>query len=88
MLSQLFYKGGYSPLKILFYINAIHHGGAERVMVNLADFFCNDDMNECLLVTSFQDEWEYPVNNKVRRVVLCEQMPSSFIKRNLLLVKN
>lgn len=87
MLSQLFYKGGYSPLKILFYINAIHHGGAERVMVNLADYFCNDDMNECLLVTSFQDEWEYPVNNKVRRIVLCEQMPSSFIKRNLLLVK-
>ena len=72
-------------MKILFYINAIHHGGAERVMVNLANYFSMSD--NCVLVTSFKDEWEYSVSERVKRVVLSNNIPESFFKRNILLVK-
>ena len=41
-------------MKILFYINAIHEGGAERVVVNLASQFV-DYGDDIVLVTSFQD---------------------------------
>lgn len=71
-------------MKIAFYINAIHEGGAERVMVNLA----NDFVNKCddiLLITSFKDEWEYPYSDKIKRYVL-EREPTeeSKIKRNFI----
>ena len=72
-------------MKLLFYINAIHHGGAERVITNLANHF--SDEHDIILVTSFKDTWEYPVDAKVKRINLCTQMPSSFVKRNLELVK-
>ena len=41
-------------MKIMFYINSIHHGGAERVITNLANEFSKD--NEVVLVTSFRCE--------------------------------
>ena len=46
--------------KIIFYINAIHDGGAERVMVNLAKYF-SEAGYDTSLVTSFRDTWEYPL---------------------------
>ena len=72
--------------KIFFYINAIHHGGAERVMVNLAN--CLKDRYECFLITSIRESWEYPLDEGVKRISLFEDdLPSSFIKRNLSLTK-
>lgn len=53
-------------MRILFYINAIHQGGAERVMVNLANQF-SEKGNDVILVTSFEDYWEYPVGEGVER---------------------
>ena len=44
----------------MFYINAIHDGGAERVMINLADYFSRQGY-KTILVTSFRDTWEYTV---------------------------
>ena len=74
-------------MKILFYINAIHHGGAERVMCNLATQF-SEHGHTCVLVTSFRDEWEYPFGEKVQRITLFEtQIKQGFWKRNLSLVK-
>lgn len=74
-------------MKVLFYINAIHHGGAERVMVNLANMLSFDSRNSVVLVTSFKDEWEYNVYELVKRINLVENMPSGFIKRNTDLCK-
>ena len=73
-------------MKILFYINAIHHGGAERVMVNLAKEI-SDRGIECILVTSFYDTWEYPLDKKVQRISLFdEKLNDGFFKKNVKLV--
>ena len=73
--------------KILFYINAIHHGGAERVMCNLATQF-SEAGYECVLVTSFRDTWEYSFGEKVRRISLFEEpLSTGFLKRNFALVR-
>lgn len=73
--------------KVMFYINAIHHGGAERVICNLATNFSNHGY-ECILVTSFIDSWEYSYGEKVRRVSLFEKpIEEGFLNRNLRLVK-
>ena len=47
--------------KIVFYVNAINGGGAERVMVNLAKYF-SENGYDTTLVTSFRDTWEYPLS--------------------------
>lgn len=69
-------------MKILFYINAIHDGGAERVMVNLAKYF-SDTGYETILVTSFRDTWEYKIEGYVKRLTLEEnEIKQGKIKRN------
>lgn len=70
-------------MKIAFYINAIHEGGAERVMVNLANEFA-DEGDEIILITSFKDSWEYPYSDKIKRYIL-EDKPTinSKLKRNI-----
>lgn len=69
-------------MKILFYINAIHDGGAERVMVNLAKYF-SDIGYETILVTSFIDTWEYKIEGNVKRLTLEEnEIKQGKIKRN------
>ncbi len=67
--------------KIMFYINAIHHGGAERVMVNLTSQLCEKGY-DVILVTSFKSQWEYALNCKVKRIVLASESSGSFIKKN------
>ena len=59
-------------MKLLLYINAIHEGGAERVMVNLAKQFANAG-NKVVLLTSFVDQWEYPVDKSVKRLSMEQQ---------------
>ena len=69
-------------MKILFYINTLRHGGAERVMVNLACYF-SDIGYETILVTSFRDTWEYKVEGNVKRLTLEEkEIKQGKIKRN------
>jgi len=68
--------------KIMFYINAIHHGGAERVMVNLANMFSLRGY-EVILVTSFFDREEYSLSSSVKRLSLEEaEANQSFLKKN------
>lgn len=70
-------------MKIAFYINAIHEGGAERVMVNLASNFANEG-DDVILITSFKDSWEYPYSAKIKRYILEENGTShSKIIRNI-----
>lgn len=47
----------------MFYINKIDKGGAERVITNLANYFCKD--NQVLLVTTNMGEIKYPIDKKV-----------------------
>ena len=68
---------------LLFYINAIHEGGAQRVMLQLAGRFAAAGWR-VLLVTSFVDRWEYPVPEGVERLSLEQaEMKQSTLKRNL-----
>lgn len=73
-------------MKVLFYINAIHHGGAERVIVNLSNIFVNRGI-DVSLVTSFKDDWEYPCDKNVSRIVLNDKQITGFVKRNLFLTR-
>ena len=70
-------------MKLMFYINTIHHGGAERVMSELAAALANKG-NQCVLVTSFPDPiWEYPLDPSVKRINLeREEIKDGFAKKH------
>ena len=73
--------------KILFYINSIGLGGAERVISNLAAQFSQNGC-DCVLVSSVALEREYTLNENVERVILnSAHIDGSLIKRNYLLLK-
>jgi len=70
-------------IKILFYINTISNGGAERVIVNLANSFSEKDY-EVVLVTSHYSSNEYPLKSKVKRLTLEKtNLKQSFFKKNI-----
>ena len=72
---------------LLFYINAIHDGGAERVLLQLAKRFAACGYR-AVVVTSFVDEWEYPVPEGVERLSIEQaQIPQSRLKRNMSRIK-
>ena len=72
---------------LMLYINAIHGGGAERVILQLAYRFAQAGYRS-ILVTSFVDEHEYPVPEGVERVSIeNEQIIQSRLKRNLSRIK-
>lgn len=53
--------------KIAFHLNCLTHGGAERVVTNLAGRFA-DAGYEVVIATEWIDDNEYELNPKVRRV--------------------
>ena len=55
--------------KILFYINTLEHGGAERVLSNLANQFF-EAQNDILFVTSYSVDNEYELNSGITRINL------------------
>ena len=72
---------------ILFYINAIHEGGAERVIIQLAHHFAQSGYRS-ILVTSFIDDIEYDVPSDVIRLSLEQkQIQQSKFKRNYSRIK-
>ena len=73
--------------KILFYINALNGGGAERVMANLSSQFA-DNGYDVLFATSYPAEGEYELNKKIKRFNLEKKSyPCSRIKRNIMRIK-
>ena len=69
--------------KIIFYINSINYGGAERVMVNLANEFSKRNYKLCF-VTTVRDKEEYFLDKKIERLNLEEvQSKKTFVKRNI-----
>lgn len=69
--------------KVLFYINGIAGGGAERVITNLANGF-EEKGYESIMVTSFvRPQNEYPLNKGVKRISIeQEEIKQTFLKRN------
>lgn len=55
--------------KILFHINSLGKGGAERVVSVLSGFFCADNY-EVVIVTLWRAEDEYEIPNEVKRINL------------------
>lgn len=71
------YKG-----TLMFYINAIHEGGAERVIIQVAKHFAAIGYKS-VLVTSFVDKNEYEVPDVVERITLEKKvLHQNIIKRN------
>lgn len=73
-------------MKILFYINTICHGGAERVMVNLAEQ-CSSHGHEVALATSYKSQGEYELSENVKRIVLTDKKSGNFLVRNFRLIR-
>lgn len=55
-------------IHIAMLIGSLTKGGAERVLVNLADYFAKKGYL-VTMVTQYQKENEYPLNEKVKRVI-------------------
>ncbi len=60
---------GTKERKVAFCINQIHDGGAERVIVSLANYFKNRGY-KVFMITSHKYEDEYPLNSEITRYVL------------------
>lgn len=70
-------------MKVLFYINQLSGGGAERVMSQLANFFSSSG-DEAVLVTSFRCENEYELaEGVVRHSLEDEEIVQSRLMRNV-----
>lgn len=68
---------------LIFYINTIHDGGAERVILQLAHHFAEAGYRS-ILVTSYVDINEYPVPENVERISIeQEQIEQSRVGRNV-----
>lgn len=68
---------------ILFYINILCKGGAERVIIQLAKHFAESGYR-AVLVTSYVDDNEYPVPECVERISIeQEQLKQGKLKRNI-----
>lgn len=68
--------------KILFYIDSICGGGAERMMSNLVNYF-SDQRYEVTLLTSYKNENDYSISQKVKRINIYEdKIREGFIKKN------
>lgn len=69
-------------MKLLFYINQLYSGGAERVMSILASTFSAHGY-QVVVVTSFCEAKEYPLHFNVERLSLEDaEIKRSFLKRN------
>ena len=55
-------------MHIAMLIGALTKGGAERVLVNLADYFVEKGYH-VTMVTQYERENEYPLNRKVNRII-------------------
>lgn len=68
---------------LLFYINSLHRGGAQRVMVSLAGRFAAAGWHS-VLVSSYREDDEYPLPEGVERVVIeSERSRAGALRRNV-----
>ena len=53
-------------MRLLFYMNSLCGGGAERVLANLANQFCQHGYDVCV-VTTYRNSDDYELNDRVKR---------------------
>ncbi len=69
--------------KILFYINSLCRGGAERVFSVLANEFVNAEY-DVVFVTSFSSSFEYHLDENVKRYTIEDsEIKDGFLKKNI-----
>lgn len=74
-------------MRVLFYINRLNGGGAERVISQLANFFSSSG-DKSILVTSFRSDNEYELDEGVTRYSLeDEEIVQSRLMRNATRIK-
>jgi len=54
-------------MKVMFHLNCLEQGGAERVVSTLANQLCREDY-EIIIATEWQGDVEFPLDKKVRRI--------------------
>ena len=70
-------------MKILFYIDSLGAGGAQRVMSNLANYFY-DKRDTVVFVTDYPlDNEKYTINAKIRRIYLRDGISGNPMIKNL-----
>lgn len=70
-------------MKVMFYINQLGSGGAERAISNTASYFAEHGW-DTILLTSFRLEHEYSYSSKVKRMSIeGRQIVQSRLKRNI-----
>lgn len=68
---------------LMFYINSLHKGGAQRVMLQLAERFAAAGYRS-ILVTSFREGEEYPLPDGVERISIeAQQLKHGRLRSNL-----
>lgn len=65
-------------MKILLYVPTLGAGGAEKVMVNLANYFCEE--NEVLLCSSFYSGKNGRYNNLINNKIHCVELGNHAIR--------
>lgn len=58
--------------KILFYIHSLNKGGAERVLLTVADEIGKDPDYDVVILTDTKDELEYPLPEGLKRITIDE----------------
>lgn len=71
--------------RILLYIDTMGYGGAQRVMSNLANYFCNEgyDVVMCNDVVLQKDIAQYKLPSQVKRVYLEENNKGNLFVKNI-----
>lgn len=72
-------------MKIVFYIDMMYRGGAQRVMANLTGYFCDQGYETVLINDFIQDanKPQYPISDKVKRIYLREELDGNKIIKNI-----
>lgn len=75
-------------MRLLFYINSLYGGGAERVIANLANQFYLHGHNVCV-VSTFKKNAEYYIEHGIKRIILTskDEKLGNVICKNIKLVR-
>lgn len=72
-------------MKILFYINRLGFAGAQKVITNLANAFCDED--EVIFVTSYDGEDTSCLKESVRYISIGETLHTPALSRNIRIIQ-
>lgn len=75
--------------KVLFYIDHRNRGGAQRVMVELANYFHNNKLYEVVFVAQNESKYNaYKLAGEVKEIVVGDSRKSNFIQKQMKRVKD